>query len=65
MHSHMYVLRVENEELNAFKDKDEKVTYFPSWQVLYTMFQFVMPYLSVFNTYPLSTTSCYTDEIAA
>ena len=37
-------LRVENEELNlneaAFKDKDEKVTYFtglPSWQVLYTL----------------------------
>ena len=38
-------LRVENEELNlneeAFKDEDEKVTYFtglPSWQVLYTIF---------------------------
>ena len=50
-------LRVENEELDlneaAFKDKDEKVTYFtglPSWQVLYTLLQFVRPYLKVYST---------------
>ena len=60
-------LRVENEELNlneeAFKDKDEKVTYFtglPSWQMLYTIFQFVKPFLKVH-----STLTPYTDEIAA
>ena len=50
-------LRVENEELNlneaAFKDKDEKNSYFiglPSWQVLYTLLQCVRPYLKVYST---------------
>ena len=45
-------LKEENEELSlneaAFKEKDEKVMYFtglPSWQVLYTLLQFIRSHL--------------------